>query len=194
MQNIDPFQLFSEWYTLQLKQTEQQIPSACCLSTIGLDNYPNARFVSFKELKNGTFIITGPLDAMKGQEIKRSSKAAITFWWHETERQIRIQGDVNFISSEEADTYFSERSHNSQLVSLISDQGKDLSDPEFLKTQYEQIEKDLKDKVILRPKNWGGFAIIPLRIEFLEFSQTRFHKRTLFEKKDEKWIVKLLQP
>src|SRR5438309_3912875 len=91
---MDPLQKFGEWYSEELRQSNARIPSACCLSTIGLDGYPNARIVSLKEVKNEKFIFTGSLTTRKGLEIANKNKIALTFWWSATEKQIRIQGDT----------------------------------------------------------------------------------------------------
>ena len=96
---MDPFLTFEEWYQEELNQTQVNIPSACCLSTNGLDGYPNARFVSLKEITNGAFVVTGPLNSRKGLEISQSSKVSLTFWWTLTERQVRIQGDAETIDA-----------------------------------------------------------------------------------------------
>src|SRR5688500_19977851 len=117
---MNPLALFMDWYTRQLQVTRASIPSACCLSTLGLDNFPNARFVSLKEIANDAFVVTGPLSSRKGLEIHHSNKVALTFWWAETERQVRIQGEATRIPDKLADKYFAERSQEAQVVSLVS--------------------------------------------------------------------------
>ncbi len=190
----NPFLAFEEMYQEELRQSKLRLPSACCLSTIGLDGYPNARFVALKEMKDNIFIVCGSLDSRKGIEIRQDPKVALTFWWTVTEKQIRIQGDATQISKIEADRYFYEREREAQIVSTISKQGDEIENIEELNNKYIQEELRLKNNDIKRPENWGGFAISPLRIEFLEFNTNRFHKRTAFQKQDDTWIVKLLQP
>ena len=191
---MNPFDKFSEWYEKELKASSVSIPSACCFSTIGLDAYPNSRFVSLKEIKNEAFIITGPLNSRKGHEIAENTAVALTFWWPHTEKQVRIQGDAYLISDEEADLYFKNRNKDSQIVSTISDQGASIDTLADLKEQFQMEKIQLKDLSIPRPKNWGGFAIRPKRIEFMTFDKSRFHKRRLFEKTDDNWVITLLQP
>ena len=156
------------------------IPSACCLSTIGLDGFPNARFVSLKEVKNEAFIITGPVNSKKGLEIQHSPIVALTFWWADSERQVRCQGSAVEIADFEADKYFSERSRESQIVSCVSEQGKVIEDLEILNEKYKEKEFQLQGKEIIRPANWGGFSIKPIRVEFMEFKKNRFHERRFF--------------
>jgi len=83
-----PIEIFTRWFKEELKLTKVRIPTASCLSTVGQDNYPNARFVSLKEIVESNFIVTGTLTSRKGFEINETNKVALTFWWTETERQI----------------------------------------------------------------------------------------------------------
>lgn len=191
---ITPIELFNKWFNEELKLTKVAIPYACCLSTIGIDNFPNARFVSLKELKEGIFIFTGPLDSRKGIEINSNNKVALTFWWTETERQVRIQGNAVIISEQLADKYFGQRNRQSQIVSSVSEQGKEINDIKSLDQKYYEFETQFSNKILARPENWRGFSIEPVRIEFLEFKSTRFHSRKLYELCNDQWNVKQIQP
>lgn len=189
---INPIYQFKQWFKLQLAETNVKLPAACCLSTIDLNNFPNARFVSLKEVAETGFIITSSFTSGKGVDIANNNKVALTFWWPETESQIRIQGEATRISDELADRYFAERNRESQIVSVVSEQGKDLTNPEHLQRKYDLIDNE--NQTIERPCNWGGYLIVPKRIEFLAFKRTRFHDRTLFEMINGEWISKKLQP
>lgn len=191
---IPPIKIFKTWLEEELKLTKVSIPTACCLSTIGSDNYPNARFVSLKGIVANNFIVTGTLTSRKGLEINNSNKVSLTFWWTETERQVRIQGNATIINDQLADKYFSERNRSSQIVSIVSNQGQTLNDTEALNEKYEEVEKNFSNKILERPKNWGGYSIEPIRIEFLEFKPSRFHERKLFQLINEQWIITELQP
>jgi pyridoxamine 5'-phosphate oxidase len=186
--------LFNQLLEEERKLTRVRIPTACCLSTTGTDGFPNARFVSLKEVVQNKFVVTGSLTSRKGREINAINKVALTFWWTETERQVRIQGIATRISSELADKYFKERNRDSQIVSIVSDQGRELTSIEKLIKEYENIEAEHAEIPLTRPENWGGYSIDPLRIEFLEFKPTRFHDRKLFEIINGQWTVKQLQP
>ncbi len=191
---MDPLSKFEDWYNEELSKSEATIPSACCLSTIGLDGYPNARYISFKSILDDSFIFSGPLRSRKGLEIQQNSKTALTFWWTETERQVRIQGDVSLIENHLFDNYFKSRNRESKIISRISDQGKVLTDKdEFLKLFNSEKEK-FDGKEIPRPDDWGVFKLHPIRIEFLEFEENRLHLRELFTKEDGVWVSKFLQP
>jgi len=189
-----PIEIFSKWFSEELNLTKVSIPTACCLSTIGTDNYPNARFVSLKGIVNKNFIVTGTLTSRKGLEINETNKVALTFWWTETERQVRIQGNAIALNKNLADKYFSERNRDSQIVSIVSNQGEILNDIEILNKKYTEIEIKTSNQLLTRPGNWGGYEIEPFRIEFLEFKTTRFHDRKLYELKNGQWKETALQP
>lgn len=191
---MSPVILFTYWYQAELAQTELILPDACCLSTIGTDGFPNARFVSLKDIKNETVIITGPMDSRKGIEISNNPNVALTFWWSFTKRQIRMQGTAAKISDADADKYFAQRDTDSKIVSAISKQGKALDDVNELKALFDKKQNKLGNKEVPRPANWSGFAITPIRIEFLEFKMSRLHERTLFTKNGDVWTKQLLQP
>lgn len=191
---MNPFEIFNNWYTAEKHITPEKIPSACCLTTIGLDNYPNSRFVSLKEIKNDSFVITGPLNSRKGKEIFAQPKVSLTFWWWNTQKQVRIQGDAFEILPSEATAYFDNRHREAKIVSTTFDQGKEIQSFEALLQRFETKKEALGKKHVTRPKEWGGFYIQPIRIEFMEFESSRLHKRELYQKLAEKWTKKIIQP
>lgn len=191
---MTPIEYFNEWFKEELNVTKVRIPAACCLSTIGVDGFPNARFVALKGVVNNSFIVTGPLTSRKGIELGIVNKAALTFWWTETERQVRIQGTATKISAQLADKYFKERNRDSQIVSIVSEQGCEMDSIETLNRKYKQVDEAFLNRDLERPINWGGFLIEPIRIEFLKFQATRFHERKLFELANGQWTLTELQP
>lgn len=83
---------FISYLDEEINSTKQRLPYACCMSTIGIDGFPNARFVSLKEIRNDQFVITGTLSSRKGKELAHNNKVALTFWWPQTQHQVRVQG------------------------------------------------------------------------------------------------------
>jgi len=191
---MNPFEKFQHWYEKEKELTSVRIPSACCFTTIGLDAYPNSRFVSLKEIKNEAFVITGPLNSRKGKEVAAIPKVSLTFWWTNTERQIRVQGDAFKIAEADAEAYFNNRNRDAKIVSTIFNQGEAIESFDTLEQDFANKKKALQTKKIDKPKEWGGFYIQPIRIEFMEFERSRLHKRTLFEKSNSTWTTKTLQP
>ena len=164
------------------------------LSTIGLDGFPNARNIVLKEIRDPYLVITGPTNSRKGVEITSNPRVALTFWWEESNRQIRIQGKASKIPDEDAEFYFSERSKESQAVSTISEQGKPLISREKYESDLNKLLDQYQDNSIPRPTNWSGFQIEVERAEFFEFKATRNHFRLLFSKTETGWKSSVLQP
>lgn len=191
---MNPIDTFKAWYQEETEKSSVSIPSACCLSSIGTDGYPNARFVSLKEIIDDKFVITGPLNTRKGVELLAHPKASLVFWWTETARQVRIQGDAISIDDQLADRYFSARSRASKIVSQISKQGQPIENLVELTRLFEQRKAVSDDGEIERPAQWAGFFIVPKRVELMEFKKSRFHVRALFLKENDRWNKTMLQP
>lgn len=191
---MNPLLLFDKWFSEEKEFNNLKLPAACCLSTIGLDGYPNSRFVSLKEVLNESFVITGPLNSRKGREIENNLKAALSFWWTSTKRQIRIQGDLSKISEAQAEIYFEQRNRDSKIVSTIFEQGKKVQSIYHLQKHFKEQKEEIKSKEIKRPENWGGVYIKPIRIEFMEFKESRLHERKLYQRVNDKWETIILQP
>lgn len=190
----NPFKIFEKWYSEQMQLSKANLPAACCFTTIGNDGYPNSRYVSLKEIKEESFVITGPSNSRKGYDIKQYPKVAISFWWRETQRQIRIQGVAAKINETEAKKYFDQRNRASKIVSTVFDQGMPISSLEQLTERYERGRLKYDHSTINKPNKWSGWYIRPARIEFMEFEKTRLHKRTLFEQRADGWERTYLQP
>lgn len=190
----NPILLFDQFYQKELAQTQVKIPSACCFTTIGMDGYPNSRFVSCKEIKRDQFIITGSKTARKGQEVVQNNKVALAFWWTSTNVQVRVQGTIEELSQEDSHRYFQERNRESQAVSLVSAQGEVLTNIADLEESYSKIMQQYEGQSLPTPEAFTAWAVQPYRIEFLVFSEARFHERMLFEYKEGKWIKSRLKP
>lgn len=190
----NPFSTFTVWWHEEVTSSPSKHPSACVFSTIGLDGFPNARTVALKEVHHPYLIVTTSLTSKKALEIKKNNKVALTFWWEHTQRQIRIQGLATQIDEATADFHFKERSKPAQVVSRVSAQSGVLSDPEALKKSYLEMLIDSKEKEIIRPKDWGGYHIFPIKFEFLEFEENRFHNRVEYTLEGDIWKVARLQP
>jgi pyridoxamine 5'-phosphate oxidase len=194
MSTINPIQKCQDWLAEETHKNTSHLATAGCLSTLGDDGYPNARFISLKAIVADAFVITGPLNTRKGAELLAHPKAALTFWWPTTQRQLRIQGDVQPLEAAMADVYFSERSKDAQLVSMLCQQGEHLESYSHLQTLFHKQKKAYNDLNIKRPIGWSGFYIIPQRMELMEFKESRLHLRELYTRQKKHWNKTLLQP
>jgi pyridoxamine 5'-phosphate oxidase len=194
MIHTNPLALFTEWYAAAQAADPRKHRGAVCVSTIDEQGFPDGRFVDLKAASEEGFIFCTHLDSHKGSALARNPRAALTFWWDHLERQVRVVGQAERIADAQADSFFQERSRDAQLTSWTSQQSAPLDDPGLLDQRLRVLQEQFAGKTIPRPENWGGYCIVPLRIEFLTFKANRLHERLLFFRNDQSWNLQWLQP
>lgn len=190
--DLRPLEFVDEWLT-DARRAGLNQPSACCLSTIGSDGGPDARFVDVKRVTNDGFVFATHLGSAKALDIARDARVALTFWWDDLGRQVRVRGLAEPVATAVADELFAARSLDAQIVSSISEQSAELADPATLATAIDAVRNDAV-QAVPRPSAWGGYVVRPSTIEFLLFSETRVHERLLFERERDAWRARWLQP
>ena len=188
----DPFLLFKNWYDLAC-ETEINDPNAMTLSTI-LNNQPSSRVVLLKSYDENGFVFYSNTNSKKGKSIKDNNNVALNFHWKTQNRQIRIEGRANTVSSEVADKYFKSRPRGSQIGAWSSNQSDYLLSREELKDRIKDFENTYKDKDIPRPPHWNGYLVKPNLIEFWQEMPFRIHDRVLYLNNKNYWKIKKLYP
>jgi len=191
--SFDPFHQFKVWLDEAIDSEVPEV-NAMCLSTLGLNGFPNSRIVLLKEMDHG-FVFFTNYESEKGQEIEANPKACLTFFWPELERQVRITGEIEKVSDQESDTYFNSRPKNSQIGAWTSPQSKVIADRAELNLRLEKMEERFSTEAIIRPTHWGGYRLLPIKIEFWQGRPSRLHDRIRYEKQtDTKWGISRLAP
>ena len=188
----NPIDQFHLWLQEAINVEALEV-NAMTLSTLGLDGFPNGRIVLLKELDSG-FVFFTNYESEKGKELENSPKASLTFFWAELERQVRVIGQVEKISEKESDDYFFSRPIGSQIGAWTSPQSKKIPSREILDQMKEDVENEFSTKPMTRPPHWGGFRLIPVKIEFWQGRSSRLHDRVLYEKIEAKWEITRLAP
>ena len=188
----DPIALFQDWLSEAVRQSPESYPTSFCLSTVDPAGRVEGRFVDLKEISAEGFVFGTHLESPKARSMDSNPTVSLTFWWAALRRQVRIAGAASLVSADIADRLFQARPRDAQAVSLVSVQSQPLIDPQTLRARVQ--EEVRRGVPILRPPNWGAYCVRPERMEFLRFSESRFHERVLFVREDDRWIQQYLQP
>jgi len=164
------------------------------LSTVDESGQPSSRMVLLKSISDEGIIFYTDYESPKGQMLTKNPKAALNFWWAKTDKQIRIQGVCIKISNKKSDEYFQSRPRGSQISATVSLQSKEIKSYEGLVKEAEELHNISKGNGLKRPARWGGYLLMPNKIEFWKNESNRLHKRELFTLASNKWKKTLLSP
>jgi pyridoxamine 5'-phosphate oxidase len=189
----DPFVQFNSWFEQALK-AEVNEPNAMSVATVDERGRPTSRIVLIKQFDPRGFTWYTNYDSQKGRQLQHNPFAALLFFWPELERQIRIEGKVERTSDEESDKYFHSRPLKSRLAAIASAQSMPIANRAALEENYEATARQFGEEPP-RPLNWGGFRLVPERIEFWQGRRSRFHDRIVYTlQADGSWTRQRLQP
>jgi pyridoxamine 5'-phosphate oxidase len=192
--NKNPLVQFGKWFDEALQSNALE-PSAMTLATISETGKPSARIVLLKGISNEHFYFYTNYQSQKGKELENNPACALTFFWPELERQVRISGLAERATAEESDKYFQSRPRGSQIGAWASPQSIVIKDRSLIEDRARELEEKFKnDKVIPRPKQWGGYAVSPFEIEFWQGRPSRLHDRILYTLIESKWQINRLAP
>ena len=191
--SYEPLVRINEWIEEAVK-LEVPLPHAMNLSTADDFDQPSSRMVLLKSISDEGMVFYTDYESHKGQMLNKNSKAALNFWWAKTDKQIRIEGVCIKTSDQESDKYFQSRPKGSQISATVSIQSKEIRDYENLVKEAKDLEKRSSGSNLKRPSRWGGYKLIPNRIEFWKNEANRLHRRELFILESNKWRKTLLSP
>lgn len=192
--DVSPFQQFENWMNEAIKAKINE-PNAMHLATISTNGRPAGRIVLLREVNQAGFVFFTNYDSKKGQDLAANPVAALTFFWPELERQIRIEGGIEKISPAESDAYFYSRPRGNRLGAWASPQSEVIVDRAELDRLTAVMDARFPgDAPIPRPSHWGGYRVVADSIEFWQGRASRLHDRIRYALKGQTWTIERLAP
>lgn len=190
----DPVAQFQRWFE-EAVHAEVTEPNAMVLSTISEDGYPSSRVVLLKDIKSSGFSFFTNYHSKKGQSMSARKQVSLLFFWPELQRQVRIEGWVEKLPSEDSDEYFASRPRGSRIGAIASPQSQVIEDRAVLEQRVNALNAAYENEDSFpRPAFWGGYQVRPMRMEFWQGRSSRLHDRIEYNFEDGNWRRQRLAP
>lgn len=190
----DPIKQFQTWLA-DAVEAKLPLPEAMTLATATPDGKPSARMVLLKQVDHAGFVFFTNYRSAKARQLDANPYAALVFYWAQLDRQVRVEGSVTRTSAQESRDYFQTRPRESQIGAWTSAQSEVVSGREVLEQRAQELEMLYCDREIDCPEHWGGYRLLPERIEFWKSRVGRLHDRILYERQpDGSWTISRLAP
>jgi pyridoxamine 5'-phosphate oxidase len=190
----DPIRQFALWFDEATKSAVAE-PNAMTLATCTIDGRPSARIVLLRGLDERGFAFFTNYESRKARELDKNPWAALVFFWHELERQVRVEGRVERVSAEDSDVYFHSRPANSRTGAWASPQSEVIPSKQALEERFGDLEDRFADGAVPRPPHWGGYRLVPDTVEFWQGRPSRLHDRLRYTRRQHgDWLLERLAP
>lgn len=187
----DPIEQFDCWFS-EMRQNlpgDWFEPNAMTLATSSSKGHVTARVVLLKIYDQNGFVFFTNYDSEKGNQIAGNPQVALCLHWPFLQRQVRIEGSVTRVSDDLSEEYFQSRPRGSQIGAVASHQSQPIVNRSDLARRANEIEEQYAGQAIPRPKNWGGYRVSPIKIEFWQGRQNRLHDRLVYSKTSNGWTL-----
>jgi len=189
----DPIDLFREWFD-EAVESGIMLPEATALATATADGMPSSRMVLLKAFSEDGFVFYTNYGSRKARELEANPQAALLMHWAVLQRQVRIEGRVTQLPQSESDAYFQTRGRGSRIGAWASRQSQVLDIRSDLERRVSETEEQFKDQDVPLPEFWGGYRVVPERIEFWQGRMNRLHDRLIFSRAGQGWDTERLYP
>ncbi len=194
----DPIAQFAAWFNAW-RATRPAEPDAMVLSTVDAEGQPWARTVLLKQHDKNGFVFFTNRDSNKGTQLAHNTRVALHFLWlsstpDQANRQVLVQGLAERTSPAEDDAYFASRPRDSRLGAWASQQSQPLESRAALEDHLAAYTQQYAGSEVPRPPHWGGYRVVPQRIEFWQAGEYRLHDRFVYTRKGALWLIERLNP
>ncbi len=189
--SLDPINQFRFWLQ-DAEDASLPMPIAMTLATANKQGRVSARMVLLRGIDERGFLFYTNYDSDKATDLSANPSAALVFHWPGLARQVRIEGVVELLTASESDEYFASRPRGNQLAAHASPQSRIVENRQELEGRYTAIEARYEGKNVVRPKNWGGYRVVPESVEFWQEGEHRLHDRFRYRWSDDCWIIERL--
>ena len=187
---------FDGWFA-DAVAAELPEPNAMVVATADADGVPDARLVLMKGYDASGIVFVTSYASAKGAQLAVNPRAALVFPWQAIQRQVRVQGSVERVGDAASDDLWNPRPRGAQLAAVASVQSTVVDSRAELAERVRLLDEETGPGKPPRPAIWGGYRVVPERVEFWQGGADRLHDRLVFVRDDEEgggWIVQRLAP
>ena len=188
----DPLVLFEQWQK-EANAAGLADPTGVVVATVQPDGSIRQRFVLLKGVSEDGFVFFTNYNSDKAAALAQNDRSSMLFPWNELDRQVSVSGKVEKIAEIESDAYFAARPRASQIAAWTSQQSQPIASRGALEAQYQATLERFDGSDVPRPPHWGGFRLVPERIEFWQGGEDRLHDRFVYQYANG-WNRSRLQP
>jgi pyridoxamine 5'-phosphate oxidase len=189
----EPLQQFRTWFDEALR-SEILDANAMALATVSAAGVPSVRTVLLKDIDARGLVFFTHYNSPKGTDLVTNPQASVLFYWAPLERQVRVSGQIERLPAAASDAYFASRPRDSQIAAWAAPQSSELPDRATLERRYEQMRVKYDGQSVPRPPDWGGYRLVPDRVEFWQGRPKRLHDRVVYVREQDEWRRARLAP
>ena len=189
----DPMEQFRTWFD-EARALGLPMPEAMTLATSNAHGRPSARVVLLHGIDENGFVFHTNYESRKGRELEANPQAALVLYWHPLGRQVRVEGSIERVSEEESAQYFRTRPRGGQLGAWASRQSEQIESRDVLEERVRRLEREYEGREVPPPPFWGGYRLLPDRIELWQHGEDRLHDRFAYERSGDSWTHSRLSP
>lgn len=189
----DPIEQFDRWFKEAIAAGVNE-PNALSLATVSPEGEPSVRVVLLKDYDARGFTFYTNYTSHKGRDIASNPRVSAVFYWKAMERQVRVDGVAEKVAREESEAYFQTRPREAQIGAWASPQSEPIESRAALAARFDQVRQRYPEGPIPLPPFWGGYRIVPQRIEFWQGRGGRLHDRLVYQRDGDAWRLRRLSP